>query len=250
MLDASILANRITTSLEEKLKTGRGFRHSLAIVNALSPIAPARFVVLFLLGILLASAGAGAEGPAGPATVKGILGEAQFSRGGGSFTPLRPGTAIQPGDLIQTASRSAVDLSLGKIAGTVRLTESTTLVLEKLTAGDGTAGANFEVLLSLRGGEVLGLAKPVPHGSRFEIKVAHGLAQVLEGRFRVDSAARVVVVQGKVLFAYIPTRGEPAAHTLAAPPAVYFAPDAGVRPAPKDLQREVVNQMRSKLPRR
>jgi hypothetical protein len=219
-------------------------------VNALSGIASARFILSILVAMLAVTAGAGADGPAGTAIVKGILGEAQISRAGGPFSPLRPGMAIQPGDLVQTASRSAVDLSLGAIAGTVRLTASTTVVLEKLTFRDATPAADFEVLLSLRGGELLGLSKPLPQGSRFEIKVAHGLAQVIEGRFRIDSAARLVVVQGKVLFAYVPTRGEPAAHTLAAPPAVYFAPDAGVQPALKDLQREVINQMRSKLPRR
>jgi hypothetical protein len=59
-----------------------------------------------------------------------------------------------------------------------------------------------------------------------------------------------VVVQGKVLFAYVPTQGEAGAHTLTAPPPVYFDPDAGIQPARKDLQREVISQMRSKLPRR
>jgi hypothetical protein len=231
------------------LKTGRQFHHSRN-VNALSTIAPARFVLSVLFGVFFFSLCLGADGPPGTATVKSILGEAQISKGGGSFAPLSPGTIVQPGDLIQTANRSALDLSLGEIAGTVRLTESTTVVLEKLTRSNATPAADFEVLLSLRGGEVLGLSKPVPPGSRFEIKIAHGLAQVLEGRFRVDSAARLVVVQGKVLFAYIPTHGEPAAHTLAAPPAVYFVPDNGVQPAPKDLQREVINQLRSKLPRR
>ena len=231
------------------MKIARPFPHSRN-VNALSGIAPARFILSLFLAILSLGVCLGADGEAGTATVKGILGEAQISRAGGPFSPLAPRMVIQPGDLIQTATRSAVDLSLGEITGTVRLTESTTVVIEKLAFGDATSGANFEVLLSLRGGEVLGLSKPVPSGSRFEIKVPHGLAQVVEGRFRVDSSARLVVVQGKVLFAYIPASGEPAAHTLAAPPAVYFAPDAGVRPAPKDLQREVTKQMRSKLPRR
>jgi len=209
-----------------------------------------RFFLPCLLALMTIRACFGAEGQAGKVTVRAILGKAQFSRVSGQFTPLGPGMTLRSGDLIQTASDSALDLDFGEGIGTVRLTEDALLVLEKFSIADSKPAANFELQLHLRKGELLGLARHVPSESRFEVKVANGIAQVIEGQFRVDDRSYVVVVKGKILFAHVPPGGEPAAHTLTAPPAVYFSPAEGVRPAPKALEREVVKQMRSKLPRR
>jgi len=192
----------------------------------------------------------GAEGQPGSVKVQGILGQAQLLKVDGGTVPLGPGMVLRAGDVIQSSKGSAVDLHLGETPGTLRLTENTTVVLDKLTAGTAGTAGSFDVELSVRAGEVLGLAKAVPQGSRFEIKVANGIAQILEGRFRIDAQARCVLVEGKVLLAHVPQAGEPSAHALQAPPAVFFAPGLGVQPAPKDLAREIVNQMRSKLPRR
>ena len=209
-----------------------------------SPILP------LLLGLFVAVPVAGAEMEPGVAKVKAILGHAQLSKAGGAFTPLGPGMVVRPGDLVQTATDSAVDLYLGEIAGTVRLTEYATLVLDKLMMSGPSGDSGVDVQLSLRGGELLGLAKPVPNGSRFEIKVSNGLAHIQEGRFRIDSGGRVVVLEGKVIIAHVPSGGEGAAHTLTGPPGVVFNPKDGVQPASKELTREVTKQMRSNLPRR
>jgi hypothetical protein len=48
----------------------------------------------------------------------------------------------------------------------------------------------------------------------------------------------------------VPPGGEASAHTLTAPPGVYFAPLEGEQPVSKDLTREIMKQMRAKLPRR
>src|SRR5438093_6641153 len=101
---------------------------------------------------------------------------------------------LHAGDVVQTATRSAVDLYLGEVPGTVRLTESATLVLEKLSGANTKSGGNFQVQLNLRSGQLLGLTKPVPSDSRFEIKVSNGIAQVLRGRFRVDASGHFVLV--------------------------------------------------------
>ena len=192
---------------------------------------------------------AGAELQPGQARVQAILGQAQFSKAGAAFMPLGPGMVLRPGDLVQTATGSAVDLHLGEVAGTVRLTESTTLMVDKLMVS-GPDGSGFDVQLALRGGELLGLAKPVPQDSRFEIKVSNGIAQIIQGRFRVDATGRVVVLEGKAIFAHVPPGGEASAHTLTAPPGVYFSPLEGVQPVTKVLAREITKQMHSKLPRR
>ena len=205
--------------------------------------------LLFLLAFLTSASCPGADLQPGQVKVQAILGQAQFSKAGGAFTPLGPGMVLRAGDLVQTASASAVDLYLGEIAGTVRLTESATLVVDKLMVS-GPGGSGFDVQLTLRGGELLGLAKPVPRDSRFEIKVSNGIAQIVQGRFRVDATGRVAVLEGKAIFAHVPPGGEASAHTLTAPPGVYFAPLEGEQPATKDLMREIMKQMRAKLPRR
>jgi hypothetical protein len=201
-----------------------------------------------LLAFLTGLSCPGADLQPGQAKVKAMLGQAQFSRAGAPFSPLGPGMVLRAGDLVQTATSSAVDLYLGEIAGTVRLTESATLVVDKLMVSD-SGGSGFDVQLSLRGGELLGFAKPVPSDSRFEIKLSNGLAHVLQGRFRVDANGRVVVLEGKAIFAYVPPSGEASAHTLMAPPGVYFAPQEGVQPASKELVREINKQVRARLPR-
>lgn len=219
-------------------------------MNALPTITQRCLALLLVLGSFTASPIRGAEGAPSVAKVQAILGQAQFSKAGGPFTPLGPGMVLRPGDLVQTATESALDLYLGEVPGTVRLTEATTLVVDKLTVGGTNGPAAFDVQLTLRGGELLGHAKPVPQDSRFEIKLSNGITHIFDGRFRIDAGGRVVVLQGKAIIAHVPASGEAAAHTLTAPPAVYFAPLEGVQPASKDLVREITKQARSKLPRR
>lgn len=209
------------------------------------------FPLLLAAGLLaVATAAHAAEAQPGKATVRGILGHAQFSRGSSTFTALGPGMDLRPGDLIQTASKSALELDLGEAVGTIRLTEGSVLLIGKIALADTNAGSIAEVQLDLRSGDLLGNVKRVPAGGRFEVKTPAGLAQVTDGKFRVDSQGHVVVVEGKVLFAYVPAAGEPSANVVSGPPAAYFAPTEGVRPAPKPLVREVTSQLRAKLPRR
>lgn len=207
-------------------------------------------ILWLLLGFINTVPAAGADLEPAVAKVKAILGHAQLSKAGGAFIPLGPGMVVRSGDVIQTATDSAVDLYLGEIAGTVRLTEFATLVVDKLMMSGPSGESGVDAQLSLRRGELLGLANPVPPDSRIEIKVSNGLAHILEGRFRIDATGRVVVLEGKAVIAHVPSGGEGAAHTLTGPPGVSFTPKDGVQPASKDLTREVMKQMRSKLPRR
>ena len=191
----------------------------------------------------------GADAPPHRVKVVAILGQAQASRIPGQYFALGPGMDVREGYTIQTANESAIDLDFGPGIGTVRLTESAAVFLEKVSVGN-TESNTFEVILALKKGELLGNIKSVPSGSRVEVKITQGLAQALGGRFRVSDQAYLVVLEGQTLLAHLPTVGEPAAHSLKAPPPTYFSPAEGVRPAPKPLIREVEKQFKSKLPRR
>ena len=47
---------------------------------------------------------------------------------------------------------------------------------------------------------------------------------------------------------YVPPGQQPTPYTLVAPPAVYFSPLEGVKPAPEDLVREVIRQFGTIIP--
>ena len=69
---------------------------------------------------------------AGRAEVRAVKGTATYTVAGGPPTPLKVGTVLTSGAVIKTGSESSVDLFLGASAGTLRLTENTTLGLDKL----------------------------------------------------------------------------------------------------------------------
>jgi hypothetical protein len=203
-----------------------------------------------LTGILaLAPEGAAAPQPM-KVEVRGWLGRVSYSHAGGPFQPLKKDTVLEVGDGIQTEAGSAVDLFLSDVAGTVRLTERSTLILEQAVIRDPATGASFEVKLALKSGELLGHVMPHGGGSRFQVAVPLGIGAVVEGQFRIDARGYMVLLDGQALFVHAPSEGEPIAHPLSAPPAVYFSPKNGVHPAPEELIREVTGQTRSKLPKR
>lgn len=200
---------------------------------------------LFLFLALLASAWGQTSATSGRAEVRGILGRARVAPAGGAFAVLRGGAALSTGSIIETASESAVDLYLGPAAGVLRLTQGTTVVIEKLNV----TGQDWEVELDVRQGELLGKASAVP-GSKLMVKTATNLSVVGEGQFRFSARGYIVLLHGKILVGTSPVKGEPVTTPLLAPPAVYYSPTEGVRPAPPALVGEVKNQTRSKLPKR
>lgn len=186
-----------------------------------------------------------AQSPLLAAEVKGILGGARYSTGGGPFQPLKGGTVLRPGDVVQTASQSALDLYLGPAAGTVRLTGSATLSIDKMRVNDTAS----DVELHLRDGELLGKVGAAAGTSKFVVKTAAGFGAVVRGQFRFDARGSLVLLEGKALFVTTPDSGEPVANSLSAPPSVFYLPGAGVRPAPAELEKEVRKQAKVKLPK-
>jgi hypothetical protein len=53
----------------------------------------------------------------------------------------------------------------------------------------------------------------------------------------------ITLLEGRLVFVHVPPGGEPARHTLNAPPAVYFSPVGGIQPAPDALVNEVTKEL-------
>lgn len=187
-------------------------------------------------------------GPAGGMVqVVAVAGTATYQVSTNPPLPVRPGAKLPEGLVIRTGPGSALDLSLGKRAGVVRLAENTALLLEQLHQEPAGGTGPVQLRLYLLEGTLLGLRNNVSLTDRFEIKIPSGIAGIAASLFRIEARGYLVVLSGRVLFAHAPPGAEPVVHRLEAPPAVYFSPLEGVRPAPAELEREVRAQCRPRL---
>jgi len=178
----------------------------------------------------------------GKAEVRAVKGPAVYSVAGGPSIPLKAGTVLGQGATIKTGANASVDLFLGNSAGVLRLTENTTLSLDKLTLTDTGADTAIDVQLGLPEGTILSNVNKLSAASRYEIKTPNGVAGIRGTRFRMGANSFIVLLEGTLVYVYVPPGGNPTPYTLAGPPAVYFSPPDGVKPAPDDLVREVREQ--------
>jgi hypothetical protein len=189
-----------------------------------------------------------AQALAGKGVVRAIKGSANYSTDGVTFLPLKTGAVLPPGSVIKTAPASTVDVFLGSSAGIIRIEENSTLALDKLTLTDTGADTVVDVQLNLPEGTMLFNAGKLSAASKYEIKVPNGVAGIRGTKGRVASTSYIVLLDGTLIFVYVPTGQQPVPYTLVAPPPVYFSPLEGVKPAPQDLIREVVGQFAALTP--
>jgi hypothetical protein len=179
----------------------------------------------------------------GKAEVRAIVGTATYSSGGAPGMPLKVGMILSSGTTIKTGPDSTVDLFLGNSAGVVRVAGKSTLALDKLALTDTGADTAVEVQLNVPEGRMYFNVNKISQASRYEIKVPHGVAGIRGTSGSVDSDSSWVLLNGTVVFVYAPPNGTPTPYVLTAPPAVYFTPKDGLRPAPEDLTRAVRAQL-------
>jgi hypothetical protein len=123
------------------------------------------------------------------------------------------------------------------------LTQNTVLAIEQLHRTNGST----VTYLHLQQGTMLGNGSKVSMGSRYQIKTALGIAAIGSAAFRLHAEGYLVVVEGKAQFAHAPATGEIRVYPVSAPPPVYFSGYEGVKEAPKELVREVINQSKARL---
>ncbi|HEY0456922.1 MAG TPA: hypothetical protein VGE41_11145 [Verrucomicrobiae bacterium] len=204
--------------------------------------------VLAILGAITINAHA--QTTPGRAMVRGLLGSVSAMTPEGQPIPLKGGSILGPGTTIRTGPRSAVDLFLGKTAGTIRLIENTTLVIKQFQLSDSGGQTIVEAEFELNEGTLLGKdSKITTATSHFEIKVPSGIAGISSGEYRISTKSYIVLLEGALSYVHVNPTGDMSPYNMKAPPAVYFSPVEGVRPAPTELVREVGLQFKSKLPK-
>jgi len=173
------------------------------------------------------------------AEVRGMNGDATYTVGGASPVAVRKGVSLPVGSVIKTGRGAAIDIYLGPSCGTIRLTQNTTVSLDRMEA--------LKTFLTLWDGSFVGWDAKVPANGAFQVKMSKGIIGISEGKYRIDARSYLVLLNGFMVFGYVMPDSEIKPFTLQAPPAVYFSPVEGVKAAPIELQREVELQSKGRL---
>jgi hypothetical protein len=96
-----------------------------------------------------------------------------------------------------------VDLFLGDNGPIVRVTEDTTLGIDRLTIDRTGVDKVIETQLDLRNGRILGEVKRLAAASKYEVKTPHGVAGIRGTRYDIRSDGTVIVTEGQVVVVYI-----------------------------------------------
>jgi len=149
------------------------------------------------------------------AIVRGVRGSANYSTDrGANWKKLNVGANLNQGSVIRTAPGSTVDLFLGDNGPVVRVTEDTTVGLDRLTHDKSAGGTPvIETQLDLRNGRILGNVKKLAAASKYEVKTPQGVAGIRGTRYDIRADGTVTVVEGTVVVVYI-VNGQPSTATV------------------------------------
>ena len=189
--------------------------------------------------VLTLAAGAHAQSTAQYATVVRIQGEARYSPDNGTtYHPLVVGKVLGPGNLIQSAAHSTVDLVLGdRVAAhiapvpdkvgpaadapvrglvsykaqaaqnVIRMEGDTVLGFNILSASNMGADTVTDTELDLRQGTIMGSVKKLSAESKYLIKIPNGMAAIRGTTFILSASGAITVTDGSALISF---NGQPA----------------------------------------
>jgi hypothetical protein len=183
-----------------------------------------------LVGGLVLSLAAGAHAQSTTkqyATIVRVEGQARYSPGDNVWHPLVVGQTLGPGNVIQTAADSKVDIVLGnKIANritpgpdkvgpaadsnvrgmisykaesaqnVIRMESDTVLAIDKLSVANMGVDAVSDTELDLRQGTIFGRVKKISAASQYLIKTPNGIAGVRGTSFILSANGAITVIDG------------------------------------------------------
>ena len=143
----------------------------------------------------------------GKAVVRAVRGSAQYSAGK-KWRPLKKEQILKVGDKVRVDANSQVDIFLAKNGSVVRVTELTTLEIERLTvATDGTNSVT-ETQLSLPSGRIMGhIYRPVTN-SFYRVRIPLGVVQLPGGEFDLTASGRLQLISGSYAATVTLTNGQ------------------------------------------
>ncbi len=195
-----------------------------------------------VLTLTLVSAANAEGGKQRTGKVVRIKGDARYDTGNKIWQPLKVGTIIRSGNVVQTAPNSFVDIvvnedetaaavSVKPISTTssssssgggggggggvaapdqdvIRILDDSYLVFDSLTATATGSDTVTETLLDLKKGSIFGSVKKQAAASRFEVKIPNGVAGIRGTIFLIKSTGLVACLQGSVVAAYTAASGD------------------------------------------
>lgn len=170
-----------------------------------------------------------------------IKGDARYSTGNKVWQPLKVGTVLKSGTVVQTAVNSFVDVVINEEASAeafalspmsmsaassssassggggasviptpdqdvVRILDDSYLVFDSLTATATSADTVTETLLDLKKGSIFGSVKKQAAASRFEVKTPNGVAGI-RGTIFLISTSNISCLTGSVICAFTDAQG-------------------------------------------
>ena len=175
------------------------------------------------------------------AEVRAVRGTANYSTDrGANWKKLNVGTRLGERSVVRTSPGAQVDLFLGDNGPVVRVTEDTTLGIDKLTSETmGTGDKVIETQLDLRSGRILGNVKKLAAASKYEVKTPMGVAGIRGTRYDIRADGTVAVTEGMVRVVYIvggqPTTVDVPAGYLVRPPTTPGAPVQPIALTPQQI---------------
>jgi hypothetical protein len=181
------------------------------------------------------------------AVVRGVRGSANYSSDrGANWKPLKVGATLRQNSVIRTAPGASVDLFLGDNGPVVRVTEDTTLGIDRLTIDRTGVEKIIETQLDLRNGRILGNVKHLAAASKYEVKTPQGVAGIRGTRYDIRADGTVTVVEGTVVVVYM-VNNQPSTATVPAGRTAH-PPVAGgqvpVSATPAEVIRDINDQLR------
>jgi len=138
------------------------------------------------------------------AVVRAVRGTANYSTDrGANWKALKVGTSLNQNSVIRTAPGSTVDLYMNENGPAVRVTENTTLGIDRLTIDRTGADNIIETQLDLRNGRILGNVRKLAAASKYEVKTPQGVAGIRGTRYDISADGTVRVIEGQVVVVYI-----------------------------------------------
>lgn len=181
------------------------------------------------------------------AVVTAVRGTANYSQDrGANWKKLNVGAQLSQNSVIRTAPGSIVDLYLGENGPVVRVTEDTTVGIDRLTVDDLGTETIVETQLDLRSGRILGNVKKLAATSKYEIKTPQGVAGIRGTRYDISADGTVTVVEGQVVVVYI-VQGQPVSVTVnagqTARPPIRAGEPARLTQTPIEIQRRINSEI-------